>query len=252
MNKSSCIANFITVNEIASTFKSIHEDNLSDDIYKKMKKKSYEIYGIHDDSEKIIGYINIDDYKSKPYKIHDIKLSKILSSNTPLGKILNFFKTEDFMFVIDEDKTLKIATLADLEKPEAKMYIFILITSFESKITDIIREEYKESDIKDIIKPERMEKIYKIHEERKRNNIDIDLFDSLYLSDKRKLFVNADKVSKIGFPSNTKFDVFYKYFIRIRNAISHSTNYINQDNKIEIINCINKIEDIIINKTYVV
>lgn len=240
------INNLITAKDIASRFESIHLSEISNKTYEYMENQNYDIYGIHNDDRNIIGYISLDGYKVGHYKVSEIALNDIVSSNTCLGTIFSILRNKKYIFVLNKDKVNNIITVADLTKYAAKAYVFLLATSFESIITDIIRMEFKEIDIRQRLTNKVLEDVLEIYNTRKNNKIDIDLFDCINLNTKNKLFSEVYLIEDIGFSSKTKFNNFFSTFIhKIRNPISHSNDYIGEDNKNEVIDCIVHLERII-------
>lgn len=154
------------------------------------------------------------------------------------------FLDKDYVFILYEDKVTDIITIADLTKSSARAYVFMLVSSFETKMTEIIRRKFKEEDMSEILTEDRINKAMETYEKRTRRNTDIDIYDCLELSDKKKLFINAVDLTSIGFNSKSKFNDFYNILELIRNDISHANDYIG-DNKYKVINCLLQVKEML-------
>lgn len=243
------IANFITANNISSSFESVLLSDITDEIYKIMKRNHFDIYGVHDDSKDIIGYITLDDYYNNDKSVRQIELSSVVSSDTSLGIIFRKFINQNFLFVLSGDKITEIITTADLLKQPARAYVFMLISSFETLITEIIRSSYSEESLSNVLSSGRLEKALNLHADRIKRNTDIDLFDCLELCDKNKVFVELISPKEFGFSSKTKFSNFCGRIENLRNSIAHSVDYFAPSNMEETIENILRLESLVIKLT---
>lgn len=234
------IYSFITAEYISSRFESIHASNINDELYKSMEEKNYDIYGIHRDEKKITEYVSLNNRS----KIEKIGVNQIVSSKANLRTIFSKMQVEDYLFIIKEDQITDIITLSDLRKEPARAYVYLTISAFEEAITNAIRVLYKKEELSEYLAENRMEQAKKRYDEQVEKNVDLDIYDCLELCDKNKLFRRCFDLEKLGFDSSKKYKSFYEIVKQIRNAISHSRDYVTLYNKNILLSSIIRIQEV--------
>jgi CBS domain-containing protein len=237
----------IMISDIASfDINPVNEDDIRDNLHmiiKQMKDKNYDVQLVKNENNDIKSYMYLAE--NGEYSIKQIELNDVVPIYTSLDKALYRFKKCEYLFGLENDKITGIITRADLAKSMARVYIFGLITCFESFITDEIRSSYTNEEIKTLLNDERIEKANKIFEERKNNNLDLSFCDCLQLADKKTIVIkNKKMMENLGFESKEKSKSFFRCLEKIRNGIAHSQVFFTKEKFIEVIDCIKMLQEI--------
>ena len=194
-----------------------------------LEARDFDVAGVKNEEDgQVIGYVianEIGDDILNNYT-NSITHEDLISDSTPIAKILEVLSKKEYLFVIYGNEITGIITIADINKPPVRIYIFGIISLLEMHLNLWINHYYpNESWIKNIIK-RRIEEAQKIYEKRKGDNLDLSLLECIQLCDKRDL-LNKNRNFRECFKfSKKQFDKFIKRAERIRNELAHSQNSI--------------------------
>lgn len=204
---------------------------LNDDAYHvkaTLKYREFDIVGVINDQNKLIGYANTMELSEGPIEkfTKAIEIKNVISESTPISKLLEIFKHKSSVFVIVNESVDGIITIADINKPIVRMYLFSVISLFEMHLNFWINELFPNNSWNEILKKERFNEAIKIHELRKGKNEDLTLLECLQLSDKKVILKTNPFFIEIFKFSKSNFERFIKDFEKIRNVLAHSQNSI--------------------------
>jgi len=126
-------------------------------------------------------------------------------------------------FVTILDQPAAIVTLADLEKPPMRMFLFGLITITEMLMTDLLRWKYADGNWKELLSEARLAKAMVLREERVRRGQAAELIDCLQFGDKGWI-LSYDEVWRqvMGYQSRREMREEVKELEMLRNNLAHT------------------------------
>jgi hypothetical protein len=124
-----------------------------------------------------------------------------------------------------------IVTFRDLEKPPVRMWLFGMITIFETYLARMIREAWPEEGWTSALSPGRLAKALQLREERRRRGQPDDLLDCLQLADKAGLLTKRPEfLAQTRFASKRAADEAYQRLQALRNGLAHAqANLVSSD-----------------------
>jgi hypothetical protein len=147
----------------------------------------------------------------------------LISDATQLGDLLALLRTRERAFVLLGPNVKGIITLADLNKPPVRVYLFGLMSLLEMHLRFWVHKFYPEESWKGQLKGDRLEAASKIQTERKGRNEEIGLLDCLQFCDKRDLLLaNAEFLKTLDIASKGGFEKLLKKAEDLRNRLAHS------------------------------
>lgn len=224
----SLFINDITTKYIFEPIQSCKLDDDSIQVKENLEDKDFDIVGIINDDNQVIGFaerIDLDGGPIERYK-KNIELTKITSDSTPISKILSVLLDNQYVFVISENNITGIVTRADINKPIVRIYLFGIISLFELHLNYWINRYYSNNLWKNKLKDKRIDMAENIFEQRKGNNEELTLLECIQLCDKKTILRSTSEfITKFNFKTSD-FDKFLRNIEIIRNEISHSQNSI--------------------------
>lgn len=216
----------ITVSAISEPLESVSASENISKALAIMNARSFDVLGVNDDHGTIVGYIEKADFQKGSVKdfIKKFNVENIISHSACLeDRFLDIYNRGQ-MFVLNGDGIRGIVTAADLQKIPIRIMIFGIISLLEMSLIEWISIRYPQDEWKDLISPERLDKAWKLYEERKRVNQEISLVVCLQLCDKTTILLKSDEniYSQIGFTSNGKAKDVFKKIQNLRDYLAHS------------------------------
>jgi hypothetical protein len=130
-------------------------------------------------------------------------------------------------FVTILDQVGAIITLADLEKPPMRMFLFGMITIGEMVLTEILRHRYADGSWQKLLSQKRIEKAKSLQEERARRGQKVDLIDCLQYGDKGWILTYDEDLRKaLGQESRKAARQAIKEMEQLRNNLAHTQEII--------------------------
>lgn len=217
-------ANSIPVSAICEGLFCFDQEANSYEIKERADELSFDIVGILDRDDNIVGFVKKKDLNGQPLEecIREFQTEKIVSDRMPIWDLLPELNDRDFCFVSDEDGVNQIITRSDINKPLARVYIFGIISLFEMHLNFWVDKFYKDNSWKKIITKKRLENATNIYNNRKGENLDLSLLSCLQIADKKVILCKTANFGKLFDFSRTKLKKLLEKVEKIRNEIAHS------------------------------
>lgn len=219
----------ITASNIDSQLIFVDRNSDSSVIKEKMSKYDFDVLGTTDDEGKE-GYVenaNLDNGSSY-LNFNSFDSSDLIADTTPLIDVFPLLREEPHrLFVLYGNQIRGIITISDLQKIPVRIFLFGLISILEMKVTQIIRNRYKNETWEQKITYDRLKPAKKLHERQKLINENIELLDCLMLFDKNTIILKTnDVIDKLGYSKNNLKKIFGR-ILNLRDTIAHSRDLTN-------------------------
>jgi hypothetical protein len=156
--------------------------------------------------------------------IKPFSAAHLISDATDIGGLIKILNARSRTFVLVGSEVRGIVTLADLNKPPIRLYLFGLVSLFEMHLRFWIRKAYPDTSWQEFLKAKRVEKANDLQSRRRKRNQQIDVLDCLQLCDKQELFKkNQELVKMLEVVGGKKeLDRFFTAVEDLRNRLAHS------------------------------
>jgi len=193
-------------------------------VKEKLKHREFDIVGVINKNTQIIGFAKREELTEGPIEnfTKKIEIQNVISDSTPISGLLNILSDKPFVFVLVKENINGIITIADINKPIVRIYLFGIISLFEMHINYWIKKYYQNESWREILKKERLNKAKELHELRKGKNEDLSLLECLQLSDKKVILQSAIKFLEKFKYSKNYFKKLLEDIEKIRNELAHS------------------------------
>ncbi len=115
-----------------------------------------------------------------------------------------------------------IVTFRDLEKPPVRMWLFGMITIFETYLARTIRETWPDGSWAELLSASRRARAEQLREERRRRGQKDDLLDCIQLADKGSLLTKRPEfLAGTRFGSKRQADEAFQRIQALRNGLAH-------------------------------
>lgn len=126
----------------------------------------------------------------------DIKPEDIISSSTPISKLIGLFNNNDgkkrnFYLVLENERICKIVTIADLNKLPVRVCLSTMIAHLEGLMAEIIKERHTEDAWLNLLEKKIQTKINGFFTRKKRQDFDVSKLDCTTISEKFAIFSEA-------------------------------------------------------------
>jgi predicted transcriptional regulator len=217
-------------------FEPIYSCNNNDNgliVKEQLEIKDFDIVGVIDENKNIIGYAKKEELKDRLVidSIRNFDLDLIITDSTPISKLPFLLASRGFVFVMQIDKIVGIVTIADINKPVFRIYLFGIISLFEMHLNYWISSYYSDSTWKKLLIKQRLDEAIRIYDLRKGDNQDLSLLECLQFCDKREILKNTPEFILIFDFSENNFEKYLKIVEKIRNELAHSQNSIISNGK---------------------
>jgi predicted transcriptional regulator len=212
-------------------FEPIYSCNINDNgliVKEQLEIKDFDIVGVIDDSKNIIGYAKKEELKDRLIidSIRNLDFDLIITDSTPISKLPSLLASRGFVFVMQVDKIVGIVTIADINKPVFRIYLFGIISLFEMHLNYWINSYYPDNTWRKLLIEQRLDEAIRIYDLRKGGNQDLSLLECLQFCDKREILKSTPEfILFFNFLENN-FDKYLKIVEKIRNELAHSQNSI--------------------------
>jgi hypothetical protein len=116
-----------------------------------------------------------------------------------------------------------IVTFRELDKPPVRMWLFGMITMFETYLARSIREMWPDGNWAALLSPGRRAKAEQVLEERRRRGHPGDLLDCLQLADKAGVLTRRPEfLARTRFSSKREADEAFQRIQALRNGLAHA------------------------------
>jgi hypothetical protein len=151
----------------------------------------------------------------------------VIPGRTSLGHLIPRVGDGGYQFVVAFGAVAGIITLADLQKPPVRMWMFGLITMLEESFARWIVTHFPDDAWTQQLSASRIEAAQRLQAERMRRNESLALVDCLQLADKARILLkNAEVRERLGIPSNTAARRAVKNLEQLRNRLAHAQDIV--------------------------
>lgn len=149
--------------------------------------------------------------------------SDLVAESASLVEVVRSLAINRQCFVTVLGQPSAIITLADLEKPPMRMFLFGFITITEMVMSDILRWKYADGSWQGLLSPGRLAKAETLRQERLRRGQQVDLFDCLQFGDKGWILsYDTEWREAVGYPSRREMRDALKELELLRNNLAHT------------------------------
>lgn len=218
----------VTTKHIYEPLSCAFPHDTAEEIYNEMNALDFDVLGVVDNKEKVIGFVRKEKlkkgYVSDCYESFDLDI--VATDSTPIYRLIQILENRSFVFVMHGSSIDGIVTLADVNKPIVRLYLFGIISLFEMHLNYWLKHYYSNGSWKQLIKPNRVQKAEGNFNERIKQNQALTLEECLQLCDKREVLRQCFDFLKTFNHSNTAFENLLKECEKIRNELAHSQDTI--------------------------
>lgn len=191
-----------------------------------LKERGFDVAGVQDTKGgPVTGFVAADSLRDGTVKDHTepMRAEHLVSDATPLEELLTLLRSKERLFVLLGPGVKGIITLADLNKPPVRVYLFGLISLLEMHLRFWVLQSYGVDGWQKELAEERLVAANELQAERLRRNEQITLLDSLQFCDKRDLVVaKADVRARLGLDGKGKSMSLLRKAEDLRNRLAHS------------------------------
>jgi hypothetical protein len=156
----------------------------------------YDVIPVKKDGQ-ISGFITND----RPDEIKQLERKRLITHDSPISELVSLFLETllPALFVISRQEIVGLVTPADLNKLPTRIYIYSLIGEVELQLSNLIRQERRitPEEILSLISKDRSYDVRSLMETLDDQNVDIDIYQLLYLSDMLSI-IQKTKVLREG------------------------------------------------------
>lgn len=146
---------------------------------------------------------------------------EVISESTPLIEVIDYLMVQPWLFVKERRSITGIVTKADLDSIPIRIWLFGMISLFETQLKDLIRE--KALNWESALSKKRLNEATSLYNKKVKSNEEVDLLSCIQISDLSSI-IKKSKItfsSLIGNKSNTKITSDFHELTELRNALAH-------------------------------
>jgi hypothetical protein len=240
----------IQARAILEPLQSCSVDAPADEMRRILDQRGFDVAGVQQRPEgPVIGFVAAEKLAGGRVADHLIQLTAehLVSDATPLAELFLVLKERSRVFVVVGSGVKGIVTLADLNKPPVRIYLFGLVSLLEMHLRYWVREEYPQGSWEKELSPKRIEAARKLEQERKTRNDQISLLDCLQFCDLGGLVSAVDGArARLNLGIKKDSERLLKAAEELRNRLAHSQNDLVEGTSWrELINLVEKIEAVV-------
>jgi CBS domain-containing protein len=222
----SALATSVTARTILEPIQSCPKQAPVTEVRDLLRERGFDIAGVMEKEKgPVIGFVVTEELTGETIQGHmkPLQAEHLISDATPTSDLLRALRVRQRTFVLVGSEVKGIVTVADLNKPPIRVYLFGLVSLLEMHLRFWIRGSYAADSWKEKLSAPRLEAAEKLHAERERRNEQIDLLDCLQFCDNRDLLLSNEKLrKKLEIESKSKGEELLNDIERLRNRLAHS------------------------------
>jgi len=189
-------------------------------------QRGFDLAGVMNEPKgPVVGFVIARELSDGTVRKHQKPLNAehLISVDTPIADLLGVLRAKERAFILIGPQVKGIVTLADLNKPPVRVYLFGLVSLLEMHLRFWIRTAYGDGSWKELLKPKRMENANKLQSERQKLNQQIDLLNCVQVCDLNDLLLGNEKLRKqLGVESKGKGEKLLRESEKLRDRLAHS------------------------------
>jgi hypothetical protein len=202
------------------------ENALATEMRDLLGQRSFDVAGVmNDPTGPVIGFVVAKELSEGTVGDHKKPLNAehLISDATPVADLLKVLRAKERAFVLVGPEVKGIVTLADLNKPPIRVYLFGLLSLLEMHLRFWVRHIYGDGSWKERLNAKRLEYANKIQAERQKRNQQIDLLDCLQFCDLRDLLLGNEELrNRLNIESKGKGEELLGEAEKLRDKLAHS------------------------------
>jgi hypothetical protein len=156
--------------------------------------------------------------------------AQVVTGDTRLAEVIGILTKYEFCFVELLGQVSGVICREDIQKPEARMWLFGIITMIEMFLLERLKQRPDCDALIETLSPSRLAKARELYEERMRRGHHCSLADCLQLSDKAQLLTHAQQdLSEFGFETKGEAKKMIKELESLRNHLAHAQDIVAHD-----------------------
>jgi hypothetical protein len=215
--------------DIAEPLVSFDETTKAVEVQTFMREKGFDLAGVRRNGL-VDGYVRQEDLSSGTCGDHSQHFTPdddLVPDTANLIDVVKSLAINQQCFVTILDHVGAIITLADLEKPPMRMFLFGMITIIEMKMTEVLRQLYPNDSWQEFLSDQRITLAIKLQQERRRRGQQVELIDCLQFGDKGWIITHDEDLRKaLGHKSRRETRNSIKEFENLRNNLAHTQEII--------------------------
>jgi len=215
-----------TVLDIAEPLASFDAEKPADEVRSFMADHDFDLVGVRRDGL-VCGFVRRVELDGGTCGDHlrTFGPDELVMEGDSLQKVIQSLAINNQCFVVLLGHVGAIVTLADLEKPPVRMFLFGMIMMTEMIMVRVIRECWPDGGWRTLLSEGRVAKAEALLAERVRRNQVVDLLDCLQFSDKVQVLLQdasfLAKLARVGIGSRTGALKAAKELEALRNNLAH-------------------------------
>lgn len=162
--------------------------------------------------------------------LHPFGDHEIVTDDAPLNEVIATLDKNEYCVVSVLGDVVAIISKTDIQKPPVRMWLFGMIVIIEMFIVRKVEEIFPDKAWIKFLSAGRLEKAYKLREERRRRNQDPRLLDCLQFSDKTQILLQDEAMREdFGWESKKQALTALARLESLRNNLSHSQDILTHD-----------------------
>lgn len=214
----------VTARDIANPLASFDGDYDAGQARQALEESNLEVAGVRKKGF-VAGYIlknDLGEGRCGDY-ILPFRDELILSDGAPLTELILALNKFPFVFIRILGQVGGITTRGDLHDPPVRMWLFGMITAFEIRLLNLIKERFPDGGWEEYLSPARVGKAYELQSERHRRGQTVGLMECLQFADKAQIAVRDEALRTVlGIESRRRGDQVIKNLGQLRNNLAHS------------------------------
>lgn len=188
--------------------------------------RDFDVAGVvNEDTGDIVGYVITENLQGGEIRdfVKEFHSSHLISDSTPLAHIYRALGENNYLFVLTGTNIEGIVTLADLNKPPVRIYLFGIISLLEMHMTFWINKFYDDQSWVELISDDRVAAAEILFQRKKQKNQEISMLDCIQFGDKKVLISKNEDIRKhLGLPGRNHVEDKLRYAEELRNNLAHS------------------------------
>ncbi|HYV39396.1 MAG TPA: hypothetical protein VE988_27150 [Gemmataceae bacterium] len=220
-----------TARDVAEPLASFDSSTAAAEVKELMDANDFDIVGVRKDGQ-VAGFLERAALQDGACGLHLRPLAdaKVLNDTAPLLDVIMALSRSPFLLVKVLGRVGGIITLADLQKPPVRMWLFGIVTMVEMRFADLIDRHCPGETWIQHLSEGRLQKARLLLEERRRRNQKLELLDCLQFADKVTIIAKNEDVRKqTVFATRRQAEDTAKRLEQLRNNLAHSQDILAMD-----------------------
>ena len=215
-----------------------------------LKNNGFDVAGLENESRNLIGFVQEKDLEAGvcgDYK-KEFNSKNLISDSTPITHLLEELSKSRYLFVLTGSSVTGIVTVADLNKPPVRIYLFGIISMLEMYMTYWISKHYEGNEWMNYLPKARVSEAENQYRQLIEKNEEIQMVNCIQFADKKTLVAKNQGIRNLlELGGRDRVENNLRYAEELRNNLAHSQEDLaGKKSWAEIYNTVKWIEDFLI------